>query len=92
MRETLDSVQRVGTIMCVGGLIFIFSTIGCTVNLDGEKQKLANPAEKKCVSDGYKIIPRIENEIPVGSDCFDKTTGKKCEVWKYFRGECTLGN
>ena len=51
---------------------------------------VASPAAKKCVRDGYLLEPVMENGVPVGHWCLDPETGRSCEVWRYFRGECSL--
>jgi len=56
-----------------------------------QKVKLANPASRKCVQDGYALQPVVGQE-GVASDynCVDRKTGKSCPEWDYFRGTCTL--
>ncbi len=49
---------------------------------------LANPAACKCIGDGYKLQPIIENGVSVGYRCVDPVSGKACGVWEYFRGNC----
>ncbi len=51
---------------------------------------LANPAAVKCIRDGYKLEPIKENGVSRKYFCVNKTTGMKCEIWSYFRGECNL--
>ena len=55
-----------------------------------ELQGMPNPSVKKCLEDGYQIEDILTNGIPRGSYCVDAQSGKKCEVWAYFRGECRL--
>ena len=56
------------------------------------KTKIANPAAARCVDDGYQLEPVVENGVSVDSLCVNPETGLKCEVWKYFRNECSLKN
>lgn len=49
---------------------------------------MANPAACKCIDDGYRLQPIIENGVSVGYRCVDPVSGKTCEVWDYFRGNC----
>jgi len=49
-----------------------------------------NPAAEKCIRDGYNLEPVLENGVPVDYVCVNPETGKKCEIWKYFRNECNL--
>ena len=56
-----------------------------------QKVKLANPASRKCVQEGYALQP-VQGPDGVVSDynCVDRKTGKSCPEWDYFRGTCTL--
>jgi putative hemolysin len=50
-----------------------------------------NPAARKCLDDGYELEPvRAADGLPIDHDCVDKRTGKRCDVWDYFRGSCRL--
>ena len=51
---------------------------------------MANPAHEKCIADGYQIQTLYENGVPVGANCINPPTGESCEIWSYFRGDCTL--
>ena len=51
---------------------------------------IANPAALKCIEDGYQLSTVNENGVPTASFCCNPANGKKCEVWRYFRGECSL--
>jgi len=56
-----------------------------------ERAQIPNPAARKCLEDGYALEPvRDADGVPVDHHCVDATTGKRCEVWEYFRGECRL--
>ena len=55
-----------------------------------EKRSLANPAAVKCIDDGYELVPIMENGIQIGHRCRNPETGMTCEIWQYFRGECSL--
>lgn len=77
-------------------LVF-FCLTGCgtikenqTVSTKDNMGAVSNPAAEKCVRDGYQSEPVLENGVPVGYVCIDPETGKKCEIWKYFRGECKI--
>ena len=52
--------------------------------------ELPNPAARKCINDGFVLKPVLENGIPVKYLCINPETGLKCDVWDYFRNECTL--
>ncbi|MBF0228521.1 MAG: DUF333 domain-containing protein [Desulfamplus sp.] len=78
-------------------LIIFISLISCNVNTAGEnekletnKQRIANPAATRCVNDGYKLEPVIENGVTIEYICINPETGLECEVWRYFRKECQL--
>jgi putative hemolysin len=69
--------------------------VGCsqTPNIEDTSKsgtKMANPAHEKCIADGYQIQTLYENGVPVGANCINPPTGESCEIWSYFRGECTL--
>jgi putative hemolysin len=51
---------------------------------------MANPAATRCLNDGHRLEPVIENGIPKGYLCVDPETGKKCEVWDYFHKRCDM--
>jgi putative hemolysin len=53
-------------------------------------QRLPNPADQKCLRDGYQLKPILVNGVPVNSDCVNPVTGKTCRSWAYFRNECRL--
>jgi putative hemolysin len=53
---------------------------------DVPEVQLANPAAKKCAAGGYSYV-----NAPVGESlCREPGSGKQCEVWAWYRGECTL--
>lgn len=53
---------------------------------------LPNPAAVKCVDDGFRLEPVIKNGVTVGYHCVDPKTGRECEVWDYFRGDCDFSS
>lgn len=70
----------------------------CQLDADGSiipppntpSQKIANPSSRKCIEDGYTLKTLVSSKgVPTGVElCVDESTGKKCEAWAYFRGEC----
>jgi putative hemolysin len=52
--------------------------------------RLANPAVKKCLEDGYVVEPVMENGVPVDHRCINPRTGQECGVWEYYRNDCSL--
>ncbi len=54
--------------------------------------RISNPAAARCINDGYKLEPVIKNGVTVEYMCVDPNTGVKCEVWRYFRKECSLNS
>lgn len=50
--------------------------------------RLPNPSDAKCVADGWRTEPILTNGIPTGTICTEPATGRRCEAWAYFRGEC----
>jgi putative hemolysin len=95
------AVTFVSIIACKGGTAGQ-SNSGLEGNYYGEKQSksqieennpktaLANPAAGRCINDGYVLEPIVENGVSVDYLCVNSKTGLKCEIWKYFRNECTL--
>jgi putative hemolysin len=52
---------------------------------------MANPAARKCLDDGYQLEPvRAADGLPIAHDCVDQRSGKRCDAWDYFRGDCRL--
>lgn len=76
-------------------VILVALTSACSQMPDNQEvaensQKLANPAHEKCIANGYQIQTLYENGVPKGANCINPSTGNECEVWAYFREECTL--
>lgn len=57
---------------------------------ESSAQRLPNPADEKCLKDGYRLKPILMNGIPVDSECVNPRSGKTCRTWAYFRNECRL--
>jgi putative hemolysin len=56
-----------------------------------ERPMLANPAARKCIDDGYVLEPVFGPDgVPADHLCVDKASGRQCEEWDYFRGDCRL--
>ncbi len=51
---------------------------------------LSDPAVRKCIDDGFIVQPVIENGVLVRHLCINPEIGLKCDVWDYFRKECSL--
>lgn len=77
-------------------LLVLWAAVSCANgSSDQAKQEsspasMANQADIKCLEDGYKLIPNIENGVPVGSWCMDLITKSRCDAWDYYRGDCEL--
>lgn len=68
---------------------------GCDNGSDGTEttpgaSALPNPADVKCVEEGYQIEKVLTHGVPTSSYCVDEKSGQQCEAWAYFRGECQL--
>jgi putative hemolysin len=50
--------------------------------------RTANPAINKCLAQGWEVQPHIVNGVPKEYICIDPKSGRRCEAWAYFRGEC----
>ena len=57
-----------------------------------EAPEMANPADVKCVEEGYQLQYVREDGIPIKGLCVNERTGAKCESWAFYRGECSLGH
>lgn len=51
---------------------------------------VADPSVKHCLEQGYKSQAVTRDGIPQSYLCFDAESGKKCDSWAYFRGQCEL--
>lgn len=53
---------------------------------------LPDVSARKCADDGFELVA-IYNEsgVPERHVCVDRHSGRKCESWAYYRGECVLG-
>ena len=51
---------------------------------------LANPADTKCIEQGYRVEYLWRDGVPVRSLCVNDRTGSNCEAWAWFREECSL--
>lgn len=56
----------------------------------GDVAGAANPAARKCLADGFELETEYVNGVPTGAYCVSKETGRRCEQWDYYRGECRL--
>jgi putative hemolysin len=64
---------------------------GCTPaseSADKQPIRMANPAINKCLADGWEVKPHVVNGVPKEHICIDPKSGRQCEAWAYFRGEC----
>lgn len=52
---------------------------------------VADPSVKYCLEHGYKSQPVTRDGIPQSYLCVNAESGKKCDSWAYFRGQCELG-
>lgn len=53
-------------------------------------QLLADPSLKKCLDDGYKLIPIKQDGIVRSYMCVNPLTNLKCDSWLYFHNKCSL--
>ena|SRR5215470_15626795 len=70
-------------------------TAGCggprsTAQAQTSHAQVPNPAARRCVEDGYALEPVLADGVPIDHDCVDPSSGRRCEVWSYLRGECRL--
>lgn len=88
--------QRQSGVRLVGVCVWLLAA-SCSAQQTPAAQstpaKLPNPAVRKCLEDGYELQAVLGPDgLPVDHDCVDKMSGKRCEVWKYLRGECRLSD
>ena len=68
-------------------LVVVFALfMGC----GGSASTLPNPAAEKCAKDGFELKPIVINGVTRGYRCVDPRTGKSCDVWDYYRGQCDV--
>jgi putative hemolysin len=77
-------------ILTISGLTIACSQPHRSGSVDLHDSSIANPSYQKCIDEGFKIEQIIENGIPVDAYCINTLTGKKCKIWAYFRGECSM--
>ena len=53
---------------------------------------LPDVSVRRCVDDGFDLIAVYNaSGVPERYLCVDRQSGRKCESWAYYRGECVLG-
>ena len=53
---------------------------------------LPDVSVRKCVDDGFDLVAIYNaSGVPERYVCVDRHSGRKCESWAYYRGECVLG-
>jgi len=53
---------------------------------------LPDVSVQKCVDDGFELVAIYNaSGVPERYVCVDRHSGRKCESWAYYRGECVLG-
>ena len=88
-------VNSIGFYITIVAVIMLVLMSACSQMSGNEaapdnREKLANPAHEKCIADGYQIQTLYENGVPIAANCINSSNGKDCEVWEYYRGNCTL--
>ena len=61
------------------------------INSGTNNSKIANPASVFCIEKGGKLEIRTASDGSQSGYCIF-SSGKECEEWAYFRGECSLDN
>lgn len=57
---------------------------------DRERAGLPNPADTRCVEQGYRVEYVRRDGLPIRGLCVNDETGAKCETWAWLREECSL--
>ena len=53
---------------------------------------LPDVSVRRCVDDGFDLVAIYNaSGVPERYLCVDRHSGRKCESWAYYRGECALG-
>ena len=63
---------------------------GSAGQADRERSGLANPADRKCAEQGYRVEYVRRDGVRIRSLCVNDETGAKCETWAWVREECSL--
>ena len=71
------------------GAALLLVLTGCAGQPD-KRPAVPNPAARKCLDDGYRLVAVKKDGVPRWYFCIDPESGKKCEVWAYFRRQCHL--
>jgi putative hemolysin len=87
----LASEHRRLTVVATLCVLAVACTTDPTPPAQSGNVQAANPAARKCVQDGYQLEP-VRDAAGVVTDhrCIDPASGRRCEVWEYFRGTCRL--
>ena len=51
-----------------------------------------NPTIQHCQESGYQVLPVVEDGVTRSHFCLNAESGKKCDSWAFYRGECSLNN
>ncbi len=94
-KECVSIKKRVIThCLVITAVIGLSGTAGCTrpapALSSSPAPSLSNPAAMKCLRDGFNLEPIVTDGVARGYLCVDPKSGKKCEIWDYYRGRCDL--
>ncbi len=78
-------INRVGIGLC--WLVCLQACVNAATPPDSIA-RLPNPAVAKCLADGWRTESIMTNGAPTGTLCIEPKSGRQCEAWAYFRGEC----
>lgn len=87
IKTQVNSNRALSFYILVASLVVL--TSACVEN-NVTPSSMANPAARKCVEDGFSLKPVIVNGVSTEYRCINPKTFKECEVWEYFRDECSL--
>lgn len=68
------------------GLLVLLMACGCSNSTQG----MTEPSVKYCLEHGHKAQPVTRDGIPQSYLCINVQSGKKCDSWAYFKGQCDL--
>src|SRR5437016_423976 len=90
-RLGMTATRVAGASLCLWGVACAGAGHEAAAPVAAPHAQTANPAARKCLEDGYALQPMLGSDgLPVDHECVDRASGKRCEVWEYFRHECRL--
>lgn len=85
-------------VLAVVLLSLVMTVQGCQNGSENRTEPVAqsddvatrNPTIQHCEESGYKVKPVVEDGLTRSHVCLNESSGKKCDSWAFYRGECSL--